>query len=48
MEFQFDLVWRASLTDPAALAEGIAGDPIAVFNRADHEEQTVIENVYRM
>jgi hypothetical protein len=47
MEFQFDVAWRASLDSAAALAEGIAGDPIAVFNRASHEENPVTEHVYR-
>jgi hypothetical protein len=47
MEFQFDLAWKASLDDPAALAEALAGDPIVASNRATHEEAPLIERIYR-
>jgi hypothetical protein len=47
MEFQFDLAWRASLDDPAALAEALASDPIIAPNRAPHEEAPLVERIYR-
>ena len=47
MEFQFDLVHRASLNRPQDLAEALAGDPIAVFNPAVHEEPPIVERIYR-
>ncbi|MBS1855570.1 MAG: hypothetical protein JST11_09420 [Acidobacteria bacterium] len=45
MEFQFDLVWRDSLAQPAALAEAIADDPIVVVNPATHEEAPLLEDI---
>ena len=47
MEFQFDLVWRASLDQPSPLAEALAGDPVAVWNPATHEEAPLIEKIFR-
>jgi hypothetical protein len=47
MEFQFDLAWKTSLDDPAALAEALASDPIIAPNRATHEETPLIERIYR-
>jgi hypothetical protein len=47
MEFQFDLAWRSTLDQPAALAEAIASDPILVTNKTPHEEAPIIERFYR-
>ncbi|HTS64921.1 MAG TPA: hypothetical protein VMH28_23015 [Candidatus Acidoferrales bacterium] len=47
MEFQFDLTWRASLDQPAALAEALAADPIVVSNPATHEEPSLIDRIFR-
>jgi hypothetical protein len=47
MEFQFDLVWRASMDRPASLAEALASDPMAVWNPATHEEQALIDRIFR-
>ncbi len=47
MEFQFDLVWRASLDRPQDLAEALAGDPIMLFNPSRHEEPPIIKRMFR-
>ena len=47
MEFQFDLVYRASLDGPHALAEALAADPIVVYNPATHEEPPIVERIFR-
>jgi hypothetical protein len=47
MEFQFDLVWQASLDRPAPLAEALAGDPVAVWISAADEESPLIEKIFR-
>ena len=47
MTFQFDLAWRATLDDPAGLAEALAADPIVVYNPATHEEPALIERICR-
>jgi hypothetical protein len=48
MEFQFDLVWRASLDRPAGdLAAGLVTDPVLVLNPALKEDPRVMERLYR-
>ena len=47
MEFQFDLVWRKTLDQPAALAEGIANDPILAANVTVNETPAELDNLYR-
>ena len=47
MEFQFDLVWRASMGRPAPLAEALASDPLGVWNPATHEEAPLIDKIFR-
>jgi hypothetical protein len=47
MEFQFDLVWRASLDHPGAVAESLVTDPIVIVNRSSREEPPVLETIFR-
>jgi Glycosyl hydrolases family 38 N-terminal domain len=47
MEFQFDLVWRASLDRPQDLAEALAGDPIMLLNPSRREEPPIIKHMFR-
>ena len=32
MEFQFDMVWRNHIADPAVLAESLASTPVVAIN----------------
>ncbi len=45
MEFQFDLAWRDSLPQPAALAEGMMGNPVVVVNPGQHEEAPILDRI---
>ena len=48
MEFQFDLAWRPDASgDPAALAEALTGEPVAVINPALPEQPSFIERLYQ-
>ena len=47
MRFQFELVWRPQLTDPAALAESLAADPIAIANPTLHQTPEERTGLYR-
>lgn len=48
MEFQFDLLWRADDSgDPAALAEGLASEPVVVINPALPEQPSFLQRLYR-
>ena len=47
MEFQFDLLWRENLANPAELAAAVASDPIVIVNPAVHETEIEVNDVYR-
>ena len=47
MEFQFDLLWRENLANPADLAAAVTTDPVVIVNPAVHETDVEVNNVYR-
>ena len=48
MEFQFDLVWRSDAKeDPAALAEGLTGEPVVVINPSFPEQPSFMRYLYQ-
>ena len=46
MEFQFDLVWRERIDDPAGLAETLVLEPPAIVNPAAAEDPNVLRHLY--
>jgi len=47
MEFQFDLVWRASIGNPADLAQALVAEPLVLWNPAVHEPPAIVNHLYR-
>jgi hypothetical protein len=47
MEFQFDLVWRGSMANPADLAQALVAEPLVLWNPAIHEPPAIVNHLYR-
>ena len=46
MEFQFDLVWRERIDDPAGLAQTLMTEPAVLVNPAVAEDPNVLRRLY--
>ena len=47
MEFQFDLVWRQKIDDPAALADALAADPAVLINPVAKPDPLFLKDLWR-
>ncbi len=47
MDFQFDLLWKQKIENPAALAETLAADPNILLNSAAREDPVVEKDLWR-
>ena len=47
MEFQFDLVCRTAIANPADLAQALMAEPLVLWNPAIHEPPSVVNHLYR-
>jgi hypothetical protein len=47
MEFQFELVWKQKIDDPAALAEALAAEPAVLINPAEKPDAMFERDLWR-
>lgn len=46
-QFQFELMWREKIDQPARLAEALASDPVVSINSATRESPELLNNLFR-
>ena len=47
MEFEFDLIWKPSIANPADLADALAAEPMVLVNPAVREPPAIVNRLYR-
>ena len=47
MEFQFDLIWKPAIANPADLAQALVAEPMVMVNPAVREPPAIVNRLYR-